>query len=197
MTAIRFRIIIVITVMAIMLLWTRPAAAHCDSLDGPVIKDARLALQERDVRKVLKWVPQADEAQIVSAFERTLKVRELSADARKLADTYFFETLVRVHRAGEGEPYTGLKAEGSEIEPGIALADSALKSGTPDTLIQEVTSEVAKGLRQRFARVQEARKLADKSVESGRAYVAAYVEFIHYVESVHKLSETKTAPHGH
>lgn len=32
------------------------AAAHCDGMDGPVVRDARIALEERDLTVVLKWV---------------------------------------------------------------------------------------------------------------------------------------------
>src|SRR5687768_5192543 len=81
------------------------ASAHCDSLDGPVVKAAQQALASRDVRAVLIWVGAGDEAEIRSAFDQTLAVRELDPRARALADRYFFETVVRVHRAGEGAPY--------------------------------------------------------------------------------------------
>ncbi len=43
-------------------------AAHCDTMSGPVIQDAQLALQRGDVTPVLKWVKLADEAQIREAF---------------------------------------------------------------------------------------------------------------------------------
>ena len=100
--------------------------------------------------------------------------------------TTFFETLVRVHRAGEGEPYTGLKPAGTEVEPGVAAADKALEVASADALVKQVTAEVASGIRQRFVRVQEASKYAEQGVDAGRQYVAAYVEFIHYVENVHQ-----------
>jgi uncharacterized protein DUF6448 len=187
MTALRFRILLVIAVMSALFLLPRPAAAHCDTMDGPVVKAAKVALKTGDVTPVLKWVPKTDEAQIRAAFERALKVRALSPEARELADNYFFETIVRVHRAGEGEPFTGLKPSGTEIEPGIALADNALDTGSVDTLVNQVTSEVAKGIRQRFTHVQETNKHASDSVEGGRRYVAAYVEFIHYIENIHQV----------
>ncbi len=172
----------------------RQAAAHCDTTDGPVVRAAKLALETGDVTAVLKWVRKADEQRIRIAFERTLKVRGLGPEAREMADTYFFETLVRVHRAGEGEPYTGLKPAGTEVEPGIALADKALQSGSADELVKHVTAEVASGIRQRFARVEDASKHGDESVAEGRRFVAAYVEFIHYVESMY---QALTGPGSH
>jgi hypothetical protein len=155
-------------------------------MDGPVVRDAKLALKNADVTPVLKWVRKADESSIRAAFENTMKVRALSPAARDVADAYFFETLVRIHRTGEGEPYTGLKPAGTEVEPGIELADKALEFGSADQLVKQVTAEVANGIRQRYASVQQASKHAQESVEAGREYVAAYVEYIHYVESLHQ-----------
>ena len=120
----------------------------------------------------------------MSAFKRTLAVRGKGPEARELADMYFFETLVRVHRSGEGAPYTGLKPAGA-VEPGIAAADTALSSGAADGLVQAITEDVAAGIRQRFAHAMEKKKHADESVQGGREFVAAYVEFIHYVERLH------------
>ena len=168
------------------LLLPRAASAHCDTMDGPVVTAAKLALKTGDVTPALKWVRKTDEPEIRVAFVRTLNVRSLSPEAREMADNYFFETLVRVHRAGEGEPYTGLKPAGTEVEPAVAAADKALKVGSADALVKQVTAEVASGIRQRFAHVQEASKDAELGVEAGRQYVAAYVEFIHYVENVHQ-----------
>ncbi len=103
------------------LLAPRMALAHCDTLDGPVVIDARTALQQQDVTPVLKWVTANAEAEIRTAFDQVLAVRKLGGAAQALADRSFFETLVRVHRAGEGAPYTGLKPAGS-VEPIVARA---------------------------------------------------------------------------
>ena len=194
MTAVSFRSFLAMIVMSVLLLLPQLAMAHCDTMDGPVVTAAKLALKTNNVTPVLKWVPRADEGQVRAAFERTLKVRVLSPEAREFADNYFFETLVRLHRAGEGEAYTGLKPSGIEVDPGIALADSSLSTGSMDALVTQIGDEVAQGIRQRFARVQEAGKHADDSVEAGRQYVAAYVEFIHYVENI---SQTVSGPASH
>ncbi len=197
MKAVRFKVFLVLGMMSALLLLPHPAVAHCDSLDGPVVTAARLALNSGDVTPVLKWVRQADESQVRSAFDRALKVRALNPEAREMADNYFFETLVRVHRAGEGEPYTGLKPAGTGVAPGIALADKALETASADDLIKQVSAEVAHGIGERFARAQAASRHADQSVEAGRQYVAAYVEFIHYVENVHQaLAGPASHAHG-
>ncbi len=123
--------------------------AHCDTLNGPVVKDARIALKSGDIKPVLKWVQKKDEKEIETAFQKTLSVRSKGGEAKELADMYFFETLVRVHRAGEGAPYTGLKP-GEDVDPAVALADKALESGSVDKLVSALTKAMDNGIRKRF-----------------------------------------------
>ncbi len=175
---------------------TTPALvqAHCDTLDGPVVSEARVALETGDVTPLLKWVSADHEGEIRSAFNHALEVRKISDSARELADRFFFETLVRIHRAGEGAPYTGLKPAG-DAHTAEAIADKALAAGTVDDLAQKIAEHSASGVRKRFAAVVEARKHADDSVEAGRAYVSSYVEYVHYVLGVH-TAVAGTGGHG-
>ena len=177
----------VLAAVAAVLLLPRGAGAHCDTLDGPVVTDAKAALEKGDVTPVLKWVKKAAEDELRTAFLKTLTVRAKGPEAKELADLYFFETLVRLHRAGEGAPYTGLKPAGA-VEPIVAASDKALDSGSADGLVNHVGHSVANGIRKRFEGVVEAKKHADESVEAGRAYVAAYVEFVHYVERLDEVA---------
>jgi hypothetical protein len=172
------------------------ARGHCDTLGGPVVAEARRALEAGDVTPVLKWVKPAGEAEVRAAFARALVVRGLGGEARNLADAYFFETLVRLHRAGEGAPYVGLKPAG-EVEPAVALADRALESGSVDALAAALAKQASDGVRQRFERALEARKHADESVAAGREYVEAYVEFTHYAERLHRDATTDAAGDEH
>ena len=183
-------------VIAFALLTAPKAAAHCDTLDGPVVEDARIALKKGDVTPVLKWVSKDSEKEVREAFAAALKVRSLNDDARKLADMHFFETLVRVHRAGEGVPFTGLKPAGT-IDPGFVVADKALSEGTVTELSADIAKSVQTGLHKRFANVLEKKKHADESVEAGRAYVAAYVQYAHYVEALHTLTSRGPEEHQH
>ena len=141
------------------------------------------ALAAGDVSPVLKWVQPADEAAIKSAFAKAVAVRAQSPEAQELADQFFLETLIRLHRAGEGAPYTGLKDE--PVEPIIALADGALASGSADAMIEKITGHVAHAIHEKFEKALEAKKHADESVEAGREYVEAYVAYVHFVEGVH------------
>ena len=178
----------ILLLLAIAVPFAPAALAHCDTVDGPVAVDAKTALAQGDIAPVLKWVRAADEPEVRAAFSRTLAVRKTGDAARDLADTWFLETLIRVHRAGEGAPYTGLKPAGSPVDPAVRLADRALEEGSVDTLVKGMTSHVAEGLQERFAKAGELRKRANDSVEAGRAYVAAYVEFVHYAEKLHQAA---------
>ena len=169
--------------------------AHCDSLDGPVILAARAALEQKDVTPLLKWVKPDDEAQIRAAFDRTLAVRKLDPEAKQLADTWFFETFVRVHRAGEGAAYTGLKPAGGIMAP-IAEADHALEAGSVDKLARALSEHIANGLRERFARTVKTKAHAADSVEAGREFVEAYVAYVHYVEALANVVHG-AGHHGH
>lgn len=175
---------------------TPNATAHCDTLDGPVVEAAKLALTKGDVTPVLKWVREESEKEIREAFAVALKVRSLGDEARKLADMHFFETLVRLHRAGEGEPFTGLKPAGT-IDPGFVAADKSLSEGAVTELSADIAKSVQEGLRKRFAAALEKKKHADESVAAGRAYVAAYIDYAHYVEAVHTLTSRGTEEHRH
>lgn len=171
------------------------AVAHCDTLGGPVIAAAREALESGDITPVLKWVRKDDEAEIRGMFEKTLKVRKEGPEARELADMYFFETLVRIHRAGEGAPYTGIKPA-EAVEPSIEEADRALESGNADRLVRLITDAVDEGIRERFEHAYRTSMHAADSVEAGREFVEAYVEFTHYVERLHMNAAADGSHHG-
>jgi hypothetical protein len=145
---------------------------------------------------VLKWVSTDDEQLIRIAFQNTMEVRKLGGQAQKLADMYFFETLVRIHRAGEGASYTGLKP-GAGVDPAIALADKALESGSVDKLVGVLTDATAKGIRERFHRALEKSKHVDESLAAGREFVGAYVIFTHYVEGLHASVKGGAEQHEH
>jgi hypothetical protein len=172
-----------------------PAVAHCDGLDGPVVKAAQRALESRDPALVLIWVQEKDEGEIQTAFEQTLAVRELSPQAKDLADRFFFETLVRVHRAGEGAPFTGLKPAGRDLGPAIPAADEAVRVGSAEPVRQLLTDAMQQRLREEFSQVIAARTFKADDLAAGRAYIKAYVEFIHFVERLY--DSTIQAAHGH
>ena len=189
--------VITIAALGLWMLCAMPAtaSAHCDSLDGPVVKAAQQALDTRDVSAVLIWVGASDEAEIRAAFEQALAVRALDSRAKALADRYFFETVVRVHRAGEGAPYTGLKPAGRDFGPAIPAADRALAAGSPEQVLHLLAGNMEAGLHAHFEAAFTAKNWKAGDVEAGRRFVKAYVEYIHYVEQLHEA--IGAAAHGH
>jgi len=184
----------VIVIAAVSLLTTPPAFAHCDALDGPVVTAARSALEGGEVSTVLKWIPSDHEREVRDLFASTMVVRRLSPEAQQLADTHFFETVVRIHRAGEGASFSGLKPAGIDPGPAVRAADRAFETGSVDALVAMITEEAIDGVRVRFRRAMQLKGHADNTVEAGRQYVHAYVEFVHYVERLHGVAAGLTAP---
>ncbi len=180
------RFVAAMALLAAALLAPAAALAHCDGMDGPVVKAAQKALAEGNVNRVLIWVQPDDEAAIKTAFQKTLAVRKLSPEARELADTYFFETLVRIHRAGEGAPYTGLKPAGRDLGPVIPAADKAIADGKVEPLLRLLPAAAHVGVRKHFNEVLARKNFKADDVPAGRAYVGAYVAFMHAAEGVHE-----------
>lgn len=171
-------------------------AGHCDTFEGPVVTLGRQALDSGNVNLVLPWVRPEDEDEIRHALRHALDVRRLGAEARELADRFFLETLVRVHRASEGAPFTGLK-HAEDTGPTIPAADRALEDGSIGVVWTLLSDALHAGLHERFQRAAERKHFAVDDVAAGRAYVEAYVPYIHYVETLWDLA--RGAPHrgGH
>lgn len=170
------------------------AFGHCDTMNGPIVPLAQAALEKGDIMPLLKWVQPAYEHELEEAFNRAVAVRKKGKDAQELADRYFLEIFVRVHRAGEGAPYTGLKDE--PVLPIVALADKALETGSVDGMVSKITDHMASGIGEKFARARELAKHKDHTVEAGRAFVAAYVEYVHYVEGIRNAVMAAGHAHG-
>jgi hypothetical protein len=183
------------TISAALLFAAGPASAHCDGEDGPVVKAAQQALDSGNVNRVLIWVQHTDEAQIKDAFQKALDVRQLNPSARELADHYFFETLVRVHRAGEGAPYTGIEPAGRDLGPAVPAGDKALETGSVEPLAKLLTQAVHKSVDGQFKDVIAKKNFKANDVVAGQEYVKAYVEYIHSVERIYEAAAS--TPHGH
>lgn len=172
-----------------LLLASDNAFAHCDTMDGPVVKAAQRALAKRNVNLILIWVQKKDEAEIKQRFRQTLAVRRLSREARDLADNYFFETLVRLHRFGEGELYTGLKPAGTDLGPVIPVADKAFQDSSVEALLKLFPTPARREIEMRFADAISKKQFNQNDVEAGRLYVNAYITFMHHVEHLYEESQ--------
>lgn len=184
--------LIISTVMA-SLATSHFAFAHCDTLDGPVIQDAKKAIEAKDITPVLKWVKPNDESTVRSAFQQLITANANNPEA---VEHDFFATLVKIHRDGEGAPFTGLKPAGT-VEPAVAEADKALLNGSSNALVKLITDDIAAGIEQRYEHAATTFKHKDESVAQGREFVEAYVLFTHYVERLHQDAKGEGAHDGH
>ena len=168
--------------LAVLMVSAANSFAHCDTMDGPVVKAAQSALKTRNVNLVLIWVSKKDEVEVKQSFRLALHVRVLNREARQLADKYFFEMVVRLHRAGEGQPYTGLKPAGSNVDPVIRAADQALDNSSSETLVKFFPENIRVEVEDRFRDTLSRKKFHRNDVEAGRRYVEAYVALLEYLE---------------
>ena len=165
-----------------LLLTALPSFAHCDTKEGPVVADAKKAIEQNNISYVLKWVQPDYEKEIKEAFELTMNVRVLSPEAENLADNYFFETLVRIHRNGEGVPYTGVKPLGTPVDEKILAADKSIAMENLSPLNDLVPKKKFAELKKRFDKVMSLKDFDVNNVQVGREYVEAYVQFFHFAE---------------
>ena len=169
--------------------------AHCDTMDGPVVAASKKALESGNINYVLIWVKEEQEAEVQGSFKQALMVRKLSKAAAELADKGFFETVVRLHRAGEGASYTGLKPAGLDLGPVIPAADKAIIAGNTGELKKILAKKMNEALDKYFNELMEKKNFSVDNVRAGRAYVKAYVEYVHFAEGVYLSSVNPL--HGH
>lgn len=185
----------ILTVAAFLSLAPAAARAHCDTLDGPVVKTAQTALETKDVAPVLAWVKPDGEAEIRAAFHEAVHARAASPATREASDRRFFEALVRVHRAGEGAEYTGLKPAGAGLTEGLRAADAGIEKKDA-AAVERILAEAARsGVRSRFATLN-ALQPPGADVAAGRRWVEAYVEYVHYVERAEAALASGGAHHA-
>ena len=151
---------------------------HCDTRDGPVVKAAQNALEHDNINYVLIWVPKKAEEELRKAFEKTMRARKDGKDTKEVADDWFFETTIRLHRAGEGAPYTGLKPAGFDEGPVVPRAEKAIETGDAKEAIDFIVRTVEKDLAKRFHHVLEKKEYDVNDVDAGRAYVQAFINYV-------------------
>jgi hypothetical protein len=154
-------------------------------MDGPVVKAAKTALETGNVNLILPWVPEKAEGELKKAFEKTLRARKLGKEAAEVADYWFFETAVRLHREGEGAPYTGLKPAGLDWGPVVPRAEKAIENGNPKEVIDFIAHTVEEELQRRFKHAMEKKKYDVNNVDAAREYVQAMLGFILYAHHLY------------
>ncbi|MCE5179587.1 MAG: DUF6448 family protein [Porphyromonadaceae bacterium] len=165
---------------------TQSASAHCDSFDGPALQDAAKALETNNVDLILKWISKDMEAEVVPLFHKTYSLRNGDKEVYEIVKKYFYETFVRLHREMEGAPFTGLKPAGTTAHITV-MSDKALNTGDFASLLTALNKHVNGQLQEKYDKTAALYKVKDNSVEEGRQYVKAYVDYTHSVEAVHDL----------
>jgi hypothetical protein len=168
-----------------------PAAAHCDGADGPVAGAALRALETRNVNIALPYAPAEAEAEITRAHAQALLVRGQGAEAKALADRWFMETVVRLHRLGENAPYTGLKTAGADYGPAIPAAERALSAGDASPLVDLLMREARRQIEERLEHARAHRRAPSDprnaaEVAAARERIGEEFAFIGYVEGLHQ-----------
>lgn len=188
------------TILAIVLLFilisSIPVSAHCDSYDGPTIKDAIKALETNNVNLVLKWISQEQEKEIILLFNKTYELKSGDKEVYDIVEKHFFETLVRLHRETEGAPYTGLKPAGTTKKI-VQLSDQALEGKDIDGLLGKLNNHIGKVIREKYEKVASLDKVKNDSPEKGREYVEAYVDYTHTLEAIHEIVEQGSGHSAH
>jgi Family of unknown function (DUF6448) len=166
---------------------------HCHAMDGPVVTVARRALDQGEVATVLPSVPTQAEPEVMAAFEQVLPIDQTGGSAGALADRWCFETVVRLHRAGEGAPYTGLRPAGQDEGPVIPVAERALHTGSADELVHVLTQVVADQAKTRLNRAITLQQHEHGSVAAALEYIEAMLGLQVWA---HKLYQAATSgPH--
>ena len=169
---------------------------HCDSLDGPVVRAARNALEAGEVTLVLPYLPASAEDEVRASFDSVLPVRALGHGARVVAERLFFETVVRLHREAEGAPFTGLSPAGIDVGPVIPLAEEAIETGSPEDLTTFLGAVLTDELHRRLAVVNELGDARNGSVERDREWVEAMLGFQTYSHALFQALEARPSDHG-
>ena len=179
----------VVVIISLMFALPFSSLAHCDSYDGPVIKEAYKALETNNVSLVLKWISKEQEQEIISLFNKTSKLKSGDKEIYQIVEKHFLETLVRLHRETEGAPYTGLKPAGSTKKI-VVLSDKAIDSTSADDLVGKLNGHVEKVVREKYNLVSALNIEKDISAEKGREFVKAYVDYTHTLEAIHGILES-------
>ncbi|KOH47129.1 DUF6448 family protein [Sunxiuqinia dokdonensis] len=178
----------IVLLFLFMIFGTLPVSAHCDSYDGPTIKDAIKALETNNVNLVLKWITPEQEKEIIPLFNKTYSLKKGDKEVYAIVEKHFFETLVRLHRVTEGAPFTGLKpAETTKMI--VQLSDKALESNNIDDFLVKLNTHIGKVIKDKYDKVVALEKVKNDSPEKGREYVEAYVDYTHTIEAIHDIAE--------
>lgn len=185
-----------VAVAGLLRLFPKRACAHCDTMDGPAVKDGQKALETGNINFAYKWIFEEYENELKEIYDLALKARKLGAEAQEVADRWFLENFVRIHRAGEGASYDGLKPSGTALEPVVVAADESIDIGNMSPLKGLVTEEEYHALKEKFDQAIALKDFDINDVKAARKYVEAYVTFFKLAEG-EEHDHKQAHGHGH
>lgn len=189
-------IVVLLIFIVLSITSTQKVLAHCDSYDGPALIDAEKALLTNNVHLIFKWINAEMEDEIVSLFNKTYALKDGDKDVYEIVKKHFFETFIRLHREMEGASFTGLKPAGTTAHITL-MSDKALETGDFNSLLKALNNHLNKQLQEKYDKTKALYRVRDNSVEEGRAYVKAYIDYTHSLEAVHDILSRGTDRHNH
>lgn len=190
------RFISIISVFILIIAFPNPVTAHCDSYDGPTVKDAEKALETNNVNLVIKWITAGQEKEIIPLFNKTYSLKSGDKEVYEIVKKHFLETLVRLHRETEGAPFTGLKPAGTTKQI-ILLSDQAIENKNVDDLLKKLNGHMGLVIKEKYDKVISLNKIKNDSPENGREYVVAYVDYTHTLEAIHDILDHEGEHNSH
>ena len=189
--------LIPVLVLTILFVPTTNVQAHCDSVDGPVVTAAQKALETGNVNYVLPYVSEDGEAEVISAFNKAISFQNEDEEIRDAINYWYYETVVRVHRQGEGAAYTGLKPAGIDYGPALPAAEEALVSGSTEAVNELILATVEEEIDKRFAEVMELQDAPVDDVVAQRERVEAELLFEKYIYQLYIDATAELSHEGH
>jgi hypothetical protein len=164
---------------------------YYDTMDGPIVTAAELALEMENVNYVLPFVKKEFETELKEAFDNAVIVRELSGEAAEVADQWFFETAVRLHMVGVGKPYTGIKHSGLNREHIILKAYSAIENQDKTALETLLLDSLREAIETRFEVTISKKDYDVNDIDAAREYMNFERDFVEFCNELLELIKSK------
>jgi hypothetical protein len=105
--------------------------------------------------------------------------------------------VVRLHRAGEGAPFTGLKPAGLDVGPIIPIAEKAIESENAAALEAALVAAVREQVAERFHHLGHLRAGAKRGVDGARSYVQAMLGLQVWAHGLYQATRATGHVPGH
>lgn len=164
---------------------------YCDTMDGPIVTAAEIALEMENINYVLPFVKKEHETELKEAFEKSVIVRELSGEAAEIADYWFFETAVRLHMLGAGKPYSGIKQSGLNKEHIILKAQDAVENQDKTALEDLLLESLRDAIEKKYEITISKKDYDVNDTEAARNYLNSLFDLVEFSNEILKIIESK------